>query len=125
MKVEHLTATSEVNRPAPAQLIGALEAELAKSLPAAYRDLLLAADGMLFDNGLVLYPASQIRERNETFEVEKYAPGFLAIGDDSGGRAIMISLDSEGVFVVGIGRMDPVRPSTSHPTRRVSRLEPA
>ncbi|MNF09415.1 hypothetical protein D3C80_2100740 [compost metagenome] len=35
-----------------------------------------------------------------------YAPGYLAIGDDSGGRSILISFTSECVCLVGQGSMD-------------------
>ncbi|MNR43722.1 hypothetical protein D3C85_1623750 [compost metagenome] len=39
--------------------------------------------------------------------MKKYAPGYLSIGDDSGGRSIMIPLTSNGVFLVDQGSMVP------------------
>ncbi|SHG45491.1 SMI1/KNR4 family protein [Massilia sp. CF038] len=107
MKINHLTALEQINSPASAQLIAALETELKRPLPIQYRQLLLTANGMIFENGLVLYSTDDVVERNETFEVGTYAPGYLAVGDDSGGKAVMIAIETQGVFMVGMGSMDP------------------
>ena len=57
---------------------------------------------------MLLYSTDDLAERNETFEVREYAPGHLAIGDDSGGRSILIGLDgSRAVYLVDQGSMDP------------------
>jgi hypothetical protein len=58
---------------------------------------------------VLLYPLDYVIERNETFETKIYCPGYIAIGDDSGGRAFVISLgDPEcNLFVVDLGSMDP------------------
>ena len=65
------------------------------------------SNGIVFENGLVIYSSEDVLERNATFEVEKYAPGFFAIGDDSGGRSILIHLNEPGVFIVDQGNMGP------------------
>src|SRR5262249_39707293 len=45
-------------------------------------------------------------ERNNTLEVARYASGYLAVGDDSGGRALLLSAAGDGVWV-DMGSMDP------------------
>lgn len=84
-----------------------LETEIGLSLPSDVKNLLTSADGLLLGNGLKLYSSAELGERNRTFETKRYAPGYLAVGDDSGGRAIVISIDDERVFIVDQGSMDP------------------
>ncbi|MEU1725129.1 hypothetical protein [Nonomuraea sp. NPDC005692] len=50
-----------------------------------------------------------IGERNATYEVAKYAPGFLLVGDDSGGRGFLLRADDPGsaVFSSGLGDLEP------------------
>ncbi|WP_394537819.1 hypothetical protein PRJ39_17650 [Lysobacter enzymogenes] len=54
-----------------------------------------------------LYPADEIVERNETYETREYCPGYLTLGDDGGGRAVVVhgALTPPTVFVVGHGSM--------------------
>lgn len=90
-----------------AQIQGAARA-LGVDLPAYYGEFLRRTNGLGTEGSLVLYAADDLAERNETFEVQEYAPGYLAIGDDSGGQSILIALDgSPRVFVVDQGSMDP------------------
>ena len=57
------------------------------------------------DDGLVIYAPDQIAERNEIYEVAIYLPGHLMIGDDSGGRGVL--LDSSGaVWICDMGALD-------------------
>jgi hypothetical protein len=86
-----------------------IEQWLGSPLPGAYRQRLPRfGDGTIGDQ-VHLYPIDLIIERNEAYESKKYCPGNLAIGDDSGGRAVMIALDDATcqVFLVGHGSMDP------------------
>ncbi|SDD21053.1 SMI1/KNR4 family protein [Rhodococcus tukisamuensis] len=46
--------------------------------------------GVLRDDGVLLYGPHQIQERNETFEVRRYAPDWMLVGDDSGGRGLFM-----------------------------------
>lgn len=93
--------------PATEQSIGDVEGALKRALPADYRKFLRIADGFMLNSGIGLYGTAEIVERNATFEVATYAPGFIAIGDDSGGEAIMLSFDRPGVYLVPQGVMDP------------------
>ena len=53
------------------------------------------------------YAADEIVERNETYETRAYCPGYLTLGDDGGGRAVVVhgALAPPTVFVVGHGSM--------------------
>lgn len=89
------------------QQLGDIELQTGHKLPDEFRELLQAGDGFGLKNGVLIYSSGELIERNETFEVAKYAPGFIAIGDDSGGRAILVAFQKPGVFMVDHGSMDP------------------
>ncbi|QWP76180.1 hypothetical protein J5226_21740 [Lysobacter sp. K5869] len=75
-------------------------------LAAALRAFLLARADC--ENGAVrLYALDEIVERNLTYEIREYCPGFVTIGDDGGGRAVVVhgALTPPTVFVVGHGSM--------------------
>ena len=94
--------------PASPESIARLRADLGLELPFEYIALLTQADGVHTDS-LALYPSGDVPERNRTYEVAVYAPGFLAIGDDGGGQAIALRAGRgpSPVFVVGHGVMTP------------------
>jgi hypothetical protein len=56
---------------------------------------------------VLIYGAEDVVERNETFETKKYCAGDFALGDDSGGRAIVTNLGKVigPVFIVDQGSM--------------------
>jgi len=60
---------------------------------------------------ILLYGQSHIAERNETYELPTYLPGWFTIGDDGGGTAILMRLDgSPAVYRCGhgaLGSLDP------------------
>ncbi len=62
----------------------------------------------MLDSGVKLYSTGEVGERNATFEVAKYLPSYVAIGDDSGGNAFVMSVSPQDriVYVVGQGVMD-------------------
>ncbi|MCH5677805.1 hypothetical protein [Streptomyces gilvus] len=61
------------------------------------------------DAGVTVYSADCIGERNTTYEVARYAPGFLLIGDDSGGRGFLLGADDpdSAVYSSDLGDLDP------------------
>jgi len=89
--------------------IQAAEAGLNISFPVNYKLLLEYTDGLLLDSGVSLYSVNDIRERNDTYEVFEYCKGFLLIGDDSGGRGFLISLNNleSKIYGSGLGDLDP------------------
>ncbi|PHV12240.1 SMI1/KNR4 family protein [Chitinimonas sp. BJB300] len=107
MNIKSISGVAEINKGATQNELISLEVQLGNSIPSEYRTLLENANGFALKNGLIVYPTAEIFERNETFEVTEYAPGYLAIGDDSGGRAILISIEGNGVYLVDQGSMDP------------------
>lgn len=96
------------NPPAPQAALASLPGRLACRLPEDYADFLAETDGIIADR-FILYSCEDLPERNATFEVAEYAPGFVAIGDDNGGTAIMMRAGpgSSPVLIVGHGSMQP------------------
>ena len=84
-------------------------AELALPLPAPLVALWKVADGFMTDAGVTVYSAGCIGERNTTYEVAQYAPGFILIGDNSGGRGFLLRADDPGsaVFSSDLGDLGP------------------
>jgi hypothetical protein len=97
-----------LNPPASAGAVAALRGRLPAELPGDYTALLARADGVVADR-FVLYSCEDLPERNETFEVGEYAPGYVAVGDDNGGSAIVMrgGPGLSPVFLVGHGTMQP------------------
>jgi len=86
----------------------ALEA-WAGPLPRYYRQFLFDHPAGFSGDSVLLYEIGSVIERNECYETKKYCPGHITIGDDSGGSAIVVSLQDEAgsVFLVGHGYMSP------------------
>ncbi|MER5982941.1 SMI1/KNR4 family protein [Streptomyces sp. NPDC001787] len=62
--------------------------------------------GALLDNGILVYGPHLIEERNETFEVARYAPEWVLVGDDSGGGGLLMrrhGRDRTRVYHLGLG----------------------
>lgn len=89
--------------------LNSIEAALGVTLPTAYRELMRYSNGALLDNGVSIYSVDDLVERNTTYEVLEYCPGFLLVGDDSGGRGFLIDLkdDAGGIYGSGLGDLDP------------------
>lgn len=83
-----------------------IERDFHRQLPDIYFELLKFSNGFLFESGVVIYSSDEVFERNQNFEVQKYAGDYLAIGDDSGGISILIPFLGTGVFTVDQGSMD-------------------
>ncbi|MGW5687132.1 hypothetical protein [Nonomuraea sp. NPDC003754] len=84
-------------------------AETAMSLPAPLVALWSVRDGLHTESGAAVYSAGDIGERNATYEVAQYAPGFLLVGDDSGGRGFLLRADDpdSAVFSSGLCDLEP------------------
>ncbi len=78
-------------------------------LPAALAVMGGERDGLLTATGVHLYASRDIPERNATYEVARYAPGFLLVGDDSGGLGFLVRADDPAspVFSSDLGDLDP------------------
>jgi hypothetical protein len=82
------------------------EQEAGYNLPEDYVALLLISDGLQADGNLSLLEVESIAERNREYEVQDYLPGFVMIGDDSGGNALLMKQEDTAVYEVGMGVMD-------------------
>ncbi len=85
----------------------ALERWLGQPLAPALRTHLIQANGASCGEYVCFYAPAELLERNKTYEVQSYCPGWLTIGDDGGGRAVMVSpgLEPATVFLVDHGSM--------------------
>src|SRR4051794_12977758 len=108
MDVAAIPDAIALSPPASAEAVASASRLLPAPLPEDYAALLAQADGVVAD-AFVLYSCGELPERNATFEVGTYAPGFVAVGDDNGGRAIVMRGGSgrSPVFLVGQGTMLP------------------
>jgi hypothetical protein len=87
-----------------------LEQSFGTRLPDAFREFLKASDGLSLGGGLLIYGSADLKERNDTWEVHEYAPGYVAIGDDGGGYVFLLRLkdgDDPAIYVVEAGVIDP------------------
>ncbi|QKS80595.1 SMI1/KNR4 family protein [Pseudomonas bijieensis] len=106
MSVSNIKGVIVVNEAVSGIQLAELQRKFHMKLPESYVQMLRSANGFSLQSGVVVYSSDELVERNETLEVSTYAPGCLAIGDDSGGRSILISFTSECVYLVGQGSMD-------------------
>ncbi len=85
----------------------ALEEKLGRGLPAVYAAFLRSNAEQIRGECLMLYAAEDVLERNEAFQVARFAPGWLAVGDDSGGRLVIIRMDDPEAapFLVDAGAL--------------------
>lgn len=79
------------------------------AVPQHLRALYLQTDGFVTPQGQVVYSVEDLCERNRTYEVPTYCPTYILIGDDSGGRGYLLSLDSADlkVYSSSLGDMGP------------------
>lgn len=100
----------------PRTLVGAtdeqlnvVERSINALLPTHYRKILTITNGFLLDSGLFIYSTDDIIERNKTHEIKEYCNDFLLIGDDSGGRGLLIRISDyhTSVYSSGLGDLEP------------------
>ncbi|PSU87753.1 SMI1/KNR4 family protein [Photobacterium kishitanii] len=84
-----------------------IEEYFSNKLPKSYIDFILTTDGGIF-NDILLYSSDDLIERNECFETKEYTPGWVTIGDNGGGIAIMLKFNEVNppVYAVDHGSMD-------------------
>lgn len=108
MEVTAIPAGRTLHPPASAEAIVGVSRLLPAPLPEDYATLLAQSDGVYADH-FALYPCEVLPERNATFEVGVYAPGFVLVGGDGGGSAIVMrgGPGRSPVYLVGHGDMQP------------------
>lgn len=99
MNADGIYSTAKLSHGASvAELLG-LEDQLKAILPLEYKQFLQITNGADFASGVVIYPAGEVYEVNGTYAVAEYLPGYLAIGDDSGGQFVVIPYAGEGFML--------------------------
>lgn len=92
--------------PATDDAIKAAETALGGPLPADYVDLVREANGVHTAGNFSILGVEEIAQRNRDYEVADYLPGYLMIGDDGGGTAIVMRLRDRTIHEVEMGVMD-------------------
>jgi hypothetical protein len=104
-----LNGLAGVRPPSPPAAVAAAAEAFGGPLHPRLLDLYAHSDGFSADDGVTVYEAASLAERNDTFEVGIYAPGYLLIGDDSGGRGFLLAADDpqSPVYVSDLGDLHP------------------
>lgn len=105
MNISNIQGIDSRNSPITNLELKVVSDQLGGDLPTGYIDLLRISNGFDTIDGLLIYSSNEVFERNETFHVQINFPGYIAIGDDSGGSAVVIKLNvkSSPVYTVGHG----------------------
>lgn len=78
------------------------------ALPEPYRTFLAThEEDLLVGELVVLYGRASFIEMNEACQVKVYAPQCVTIGDDSGGRQVLLALPNGRLARVDAGSMNP------------------
>ena len=81
---------TEKNPPAITEHINAI-ATLSDIPPASWLAAFWAiSDGAMIEDLIRIYSTAELTERQQTYEIADYFPDHLLIGDDSGGRLILL-----------------------------------
>ena len=81
---------------------------LGNPLPREYEEYLRSVHaGEETVGDVLLYSADLLIEQNESYEVKLYCPGYFTIGDDGGGRAVVLRISDGSVHLVDHGAMTP------------------
>jgi hypothetical protein len=93
-------------------LIDEILRHFAKPISGTYISYLSKSDEYLRDDGLLLHGAADVIERNMTLGVQQNVSEFLAVGDDSGGRLVVIRFtdDAATPYLIGSGALVPNMP---------------
>ncbi|WP_082600136.1 SMI1/KNR4 family protein [Agromyces sp. Root81] len=109
MDISSVVRLGLATRPASEEDLDRVRRRIGADLPCPLEEFYKLTDGFVSPSGIAVYEASSLLERNETAEIEVYAPGYVLFGDDSGGRGFLMSLnDGDGrVFSSDLGDLSP------------------
>jgi hypothetical protein len=102
----HIPEIMSLQPPASAEQVDRLAIALSLELPDEYRALLMEANGVSA-NLVTIYPAEDVPERNATYEVAKYSPGYFVIGTVNCFPVLLRAGKSSPVFGNDWGAMSP------------------
>lgn len=94
------------------ELLEEIRTQLGQEPPPIYAAYLQRSRELLRGDGLLLYDERSIVERNQTLGVQRFVTDFLAVGDDSGGRLIVVKFADPTAqpFIVDGGALVPQMP---------------
>ena len=95
-----------LNPPATSAAVTAANAQVGYPFPEDYLSFLALSNGLSTEGRLMLLAAGDVADRNRDYEVQEYLPGYVMIGDDGGGVALLMKDQERTVFEVGMGSMD-------------------
>lgn len=104
--VDTIPEILEPHKPASLERIRALATELALQLPSQYEQFLAEADG-IYASEVQIYSCDSVPERNGTYEVPIYAPGYILIASVNSFPVLLRSGESSPVYQGDWGSMDP------------------
>lgn len=83
--------------------------ELCLKLPKVFRVLLYYTNGLISEDGGVIFGTDIIVERNKTYEVAEYAKGYVAVGSTGGDKFYLMpaNVDATELLQVDCGVMTP------------------
>jgi hypothetical protein len=106
MLAKNIPDILDISPPASGEKIDNLERILQLQLPDEYRALLREANG-IYANLVSIFSCEDAPERNETYEVREYAPGYILIGAVSDSPVLLKSGKESPVYVNDWGAMTP------------------
>jgi hypothetical protein len=95
---------TEKNPPAGVEKITRTEQQLSLNPGSWISRFWSLCDGAMIEDLVKIYSTDEIAERQQTYEIAEYFPGCLMIGDDSGGRLILVDRSAiERFYLLGSG----------------------
>ncbi len=109
MDVSQLASTGVLRQAATQGTLHSARARCGGSFPPQLDELFSQTDGFFMPNGITVYSAEDIVERNETFQISEFSAAYLLIGDNSGGKGFLIkkSGPDQAVYSSDLGDLDP------------------
>ena len=92
MDLSNISWFVQTYSPATIEEVAKIEAELSLSLPDVYKYFLARSNGASA-NLAALYDTDSLIEMNCAYEVQEYAPGYVAIGNDNGGYHLLMKAE--------------------------------
>lgn len=104
MDINNIPSLMKYYSPVNEKQMEKLEKKLGLIISNVYRNLLESSNGLLL-NHACLYSIDEAIEMNQTYEVQKYAGEYIAIGNDGGGYHLLMKahLDEVTFQLIGFG----------------------
>ncbi|MCB2309229.1 SMI1/KNR4 family protein [Clostridium estertheticum] len=100
--------------PATREEVIEVEKEFGFKLPNVYKEFLYVTDGLSTNESISIFGTDEIIDMNRSYEVQKYADGYVAIGNSGGDDFLLMRSDE---IVMEVIRVDcgVMNPAYAHP----------